>query len=172
MSLAREIVIRNMMRQRKFIQELIEKKLEDLNDDGNSTVRYIGNIFKENIEYFESPEMGFKVEKINYLNEPFELIGLSLYRIYPNQDEDFYEELTEQEIVESGKYIQKRFEKEEEKLIVPTTFEDFLSTFIGEPDDQERPDDEIEGQERIDEIIDHDYYLDNNSYLADSDDYE
>ena len=60
-TLAKEIKIQNLIRQRNFITKQL-LKIKGGIKDGDTTYRYVGHVFEENVAYFESE--GFKVTKV------------------------------------------------------------------------------------------------------------
>ena len=58
--LAKELKIKNLMQQRAFITERIQKRFDSL--DGDTVFIYVGQLFGENILYFKNE--GFKIISI------------------------------------------------------------------------------------------------------------
>ena len=71
--LAKEIKIRNLIRQRDFIKEQLDLTL--LN--GNAAVSYVGEVFLENFEYFT--EEGLTVRKLDSERILAENMGMPIY---------------------------------------------------------------------------------------------
>ena len=104
--LAKEIKIKNLMVQRKFITEQLKLRLENPCMDGDSTYNYIGYIFPENIKYLE--DEGFSITKSSYVfNGRTGNFTLVSYYIHPSDNIT----LSEKEIAESEKI----------KVVSPTT---------------------------------------------------
>lgn len=60
--LAKEVKIKNIKKQREFIKEQLEHRLDHQNKDGDTAYRYVGHVLPEVIAYFTNE--GYKVERI------------------------------------------------------------------------------------------------------------
>lgn len=87
--LAKNLKIKNLKRQRKFITDQIEEMVKNPPRDGNTSFLYIGNIFPENRKYFE--QEGFNITLLNYLEYTSESKGMPIYR-FSVKDEIILEE--------------------------------------------------------------------------------
>ena len=87
--LAKNLKIKNLKRQRKFITDKIEDMVKNPPREGNTSFLYIGDIFPENRKYFE--QEGFNITLLNYLEYTSESKGMPIYR-FSVKDEIILEE--------------------------------------------------------------------------------
>ena len=72
--LAKEIKIRNLIRQREFIKKQLDLTL--LN--GNAAVSYVGEVFPENLDYFHDEE-GYDVQRLDSKEILTANMGMPIY---------------------------------------------------------------------------------------------
>lgn len=118
--LAKEVKIKNIKKQREFIKEQLEHRLDHQNKDGDTAYRYVGHVLPEVIAYFNAE--GYKVERITSDMLTAATKGLPVY-LFTISDEVILndEELKAAEEVE--------YEDDEEEM--PDMFGDLMSTLLG-----------------------------------------
>jgi len=96
--LAKEIKIKTMKKQREFIEE----KLSEMGkrDDGDSCYRYLGQLYPENIAYFENE--GYKVTHVECDALIAQTQGLPVYLFAVGDIELTEDELKEAESIDIG----------------------------------------------------------------------
>lgn len=118
--LAKELKIKNIKRQREFIQEQIEKMLKHPNEDGNTAYPYVGYVFPEVIDYFKGE--GFAVKRVNSEMLIAATKGVPAY-LFIVSDEV---KLSEEEMKEA-----EEVEYELDEDDVPDAFDDMMTAFFG-----------------------------------------
>lgn len=118
--LAKEVKIKNIKRQREFIKDQLEHRLNHQNEDGNTAYSYVGHVLPEVIDYFKAE--GYKVERITSDMLTAATKGLPVY-LFTISDEVVLndEELKAAEEVE--------YEDDEEEM--PDMFGNLMSTLLG-----------------------------------------
>ncbi len=104
--LAREIKIRTLVKQQRFIEEQLRATISK--EDGNPSYKYIGQVYPEVIEYFE--KSGFSVIEVNssFLRALTHGQPVYLFRI-SNEIK-----LTENELKQSAEYAEGDIEEDSE----------------------------------------------------------
>ncbi len=121
--LAKEIKIKNIRKQREFIEEQLSQMLDNPREDGSTAYRYVGQVLPEVIDYFTKE--GFKVEHITSSGAlTVSTMGLPVY-LFTISDEVV---LTDEELQEAEEV---EIEPDDEEM---PDFDRLLSSLLGDDD--------------------------------------